>query len=381
MSIYLDYNASAPTREAVVNAMLPHFRENHGNPSSAHFFGQRARTAVETARQQVAELINAEVPEEILFLSGGTEADNMVLASFADAGIAYSSIEHPAIHAMAGRLASSGATVHEIAVDHDGVIDLRELEKTLSSQRPGLVSVMAANNETGVIEPLEEISALCRENDALLHTDAAQIIGKAPFDVRKPHVDFATLASHKMGGPLGIGALYIHSGLELKRYFEGGSQETHRRPGTEPVPLIAGMGEAARILSEQGETEQAGMHALRDQMERDIHDGLPDVIVNGEGVERLCNTSSLTIPGVSAEMLVIRMDLEGFAISSGSACHSGRTEPSRILKAMGRSDDHAISSIRVSLGPDTTRRDIEQFVKTLIAVVNELTNSRLSQED
>jgi len=384
MPVYLDYNASAPTRPEVVAAMVPHFHDLHGNPSSTHFYGQRARAAVETARQQLAELLGAMTEEEILFTSGGTESDNMVLAAFARSGkgdIAFSAIEHPAVTNMATTLAKAGTNIHELPVDTNGQLKLDQLEKCLTNHSVALVSVMAANNETGVLQPLAEIIELCHEHGAVVHTDAAQIIGKGHFSLADTPVDFATLAGHKMGAPLGIGALYIRNGLSLERFFEGGSQETNRRPGTESVPLIVGLGTAAQILSQVGSKEMDKITALRNHLESALKDSLDSIQINGEQAPRLSNTSSVSVEGISAEMLVIRMDLEGYAISSGSACHSGRTEPSRILKAMGLSDEAAASAVRISLGPETSAEDIDGFTKAFIRVVNELRNNDISSED
>lgn len=374
MPIYLDYNASTPTKREVIEKMLPHFREQHGNPSSTHFFGQRARAAVEEARTQIASLIGAD-PAEIIFLSGGTEGNNMaILGTLAElpGALAISAIEHPAVFNLANKLENSGREVIRLGVDFNGIVDTVELESLLSSHQLALVSVMTANNETGVIQPVAEIGALCHKADVRFHTDAAQATGKIRFRVDECEIDLATLAAHKMGGPIGIGALYIRSGISLARLLEGGSQEINRRPGTESVPLIAGFGEACRLAAESLDAEIERLSAMRDKMEKAIGNQISNVAINGGDVERLPNTSNISIAGIRAEMLVIRLDLEGFAVSAGSACHSGRTESSRTLSAMGLSEEQALNSIRISLGPDTKESEISAFVDTLANVVTEI---------
>lgn len=374
MPTYLDYNASMPTKREVIEKMLPHFREQHGNPSSTHYFGQRAKAAVEEARAHVASLIGAD-PAEIVFVSGGTEADNMaIMGTLAErpGALAISAIEHPAVFNLANKLEKNGRKVIRLGVDSNGVVNLAELESVLSQRQTALVSVMTANNETGVIQPVERIGTLCRQAEVLFHTDAAQATGKIQFRVDQQDIDLATLAAHKMGGPIGIGALFIRSGISLERLLEGGSQEINRRPGTESVPLIVGFGEACRLAAKSLDIETERLSAMREKMENAIRNQIPDITINGADVKRLPNTSNIAIAGISAETLVIRLDLEGFAVSAGSACHSGRTQTSRTLSAMGLSDEQALSSIRISLGPDTKESEILAFVDTLVKVVAEI---------
>ena len=365
--IYLDYNASTPVRENVLEKMIPYFRELHGNPSSAHYHGKIAAKAVEEARGHVADLIGAS-PEEILFVSGGTEANNMVLASAANlpqGSILISDIEHPAVFNMAADLARAGREVLTVGVDDYGLISFKQLKHLFATGPVALVSIMAANNETGVLQPIKMISRLCEKYGALFHTDAAQAVGKTSFDVNIGKIDYATIAAHKLGGPQGIGALYVRKGSPVNRYFAGGGQEKGLRPGTEFVPQIVGFGEACRYLKDNIQSELNSALALKTMMEKKIESEIPGTTVNGSLSPRLANTSNIAFHGMNAAEMVLKLDTMGFAVSSGSACHSGEVMVSRTLAAMGIEDNVALSSLRISLGPDNTEADISKFVEAL----------------
>lgn len=374
MSAYFDYNASAPVRPAALAAMIPHFRELHGNPSSVHAFGQRARAAVENARIEVAALIGA-TPAEVIFCSGGTEANNMVLHGVAaerSGAIIVSAVEHAAIYNTALKMRAAGRKVHICPVDDRGVVNLVELEKLLDAESVALVSIMTANNETGVLQPVGEAAALCRSRGILFHSDAAQAVGKVPVSVDGLGVDYFTVAAHKLGGPVGIGALFVRAGAPMERLMEGASHELNRRPGTPSSALAAGFGAACGVVRHILAEEMDRIGALRNRLETAILAGVPGAAVNGAGADRLPNTSNISFAGVRSDLMVMRLDLEGFAVSSGSACHSGRTEPSRVIAAMGLGEERATTSIRISLGPDTTAEEVDALAGTIIRIVPEI---------
>lgn len=374
--IYLDYNASTPVREIVLNKMIPYFREHHGNPSSIHHHGRIAAKAIEEARGHVAELIGAS-PEEILFVSGGTEANNMVLASVANlpgGSILISDTEHPAVFNMAADLARAGKEVLTVGVDDCGLISFKQLRHLFETGPVALVSVMAANNETGVLQPVKMIARLCEKYGTLFHTDAAQAIGKTTFDVNVGKIDYVTIAAHKLGGPLGIGALYARKGSPLSRYFSGGGQEKGLRPGTEFVPQIVGFGEACRYLAENVQKELKSTLLLKTMMEKMIQEEIPGITINGVLSPRLANTSNIAFHGMNAVEMVLELDKRGFAVSSGAACHSGEVQVSRTLAAMGVEEQVALSSIRISLGPDNSEEDITKFVAALKEICKDRAN-------
>jgi cysteine desulfurase len=374
MSIYFDYNASAPVRPAALAAMLPHFLELHGNPSSVHAFGQRARAAVENARAEVSALVGAE-PGEVIFCSGGTEANNMVLRGVAagcPGAIIITAVEHAAIYNTALKMRAGGRTVHICPVDSRGVMRLDALTELLTAGPVALVSIMTANNETGVLQPVREAADLCRAQGILVHSDAAQAVGKVPVNMTTLGVDYLTVAAHKLGGPIGIGALVVRSGAPMERLMEGASHELNRRPGTPSSALAAGFGAACGVARHILAEEMVRIGALRDRLETAILAGVPGAAVNGAGAERLPNTTNISFPGVRSDLMVMRLDLEGFAVSSGSACHSGRTEPSRVIAAAGLGEERATTSIRFSLGPDTKMEEVDALAGTVIRVVPEI---------
>jgi cysteine desulfurase len=350
-STYLDYNATAPVRPEVIDAMRA-VLSAVGNPSSIHRAGRDARRAVERAREAVAALVGV-VPSAVVFTSGGTEANNQALASV-DGVCLVSAIEHDSVLAAA-------PDERRIAVDDQSRVDPPQLACQLAERRPSLISVMLANNETGVIQPVAEVVGLARRHGALVHCDAVQAGGKMAIDLAALGVDFLTLSAHKLGGPQGVGALVLGDGVEPAALLHGGGQERRWRPGTENVAGIVGFGRACELaLADDGWALRTGR--LRDRLETQIAAIAPAARVFGRRVERLANTSCLTMPGVGNQTQLIHFDLAAIAVSTGSACSSGKVGPSHVLAAMGVDPDEAASAIRVSLGWASTDADIDRFV-------------------
>ncbi|MFQ5876852.1 MAG: cysteine desulfurase family protein [Acidobacteriota bacterium] len=373
--IYLDHNATAPLRPEAREAMDRVLDAPAGNPGSVHQLGHRARMAVERAREEVARLVGAG-PEEIVFTGGGTEANNLAiygaaLAAAAGRGrVVTSAFEHPSVLSVVSDLEERGHEVVRVRPSRAGVVDaarvLREADRGTV-----LVSLMLANNEVGTLQPVAEIGPELNRRGILFHCDAAQAAGKVPVDVRALGVDLLSLAGHKLGGPQGVGVLYVRRGLVLRPHLRGGGQELHRRPGTENVAAIAGLGAAAEAAFRGLPTEGPRVAVLRDRLEREILSRAPGARVNGAGAARVPNTSSLAFPGLTGEALTIALDLEGFAVSTGSACSAGTIRKSEALEAMGLPDE-SLSSIRVSIGPGTTEAEVDAFVEVLPAVVARL---------
>jgi cysteine desulfurase len=369
--VYLDWNATAPLRPEARAAMLAAL-DAVGNPSSVHHEGRAARRLVEQAREQVAVLVGAE-PRNVVFTSGGTEANAMALRPALEspddkAGfgrLMISAVEHASVRAGGGFTA---AQVEEIAVTADGVVDLGALECRLAGlqrnrERPPLVSLMAANNETGVVQPVAAAAALVHAAGGLLHVDAVQVVGRIPFDIGRSGADLVTVSAHKLGGPQGIGALIRRSAALhfADPLIKGGGQERGARAGTENVAAVAGFGAAAAAAGAAMRTDSERMRSLRDRLEASLVSG-PTVIF-GRNAERLPNTSLFTAPGIRAETALINLDLDGFAVSSGSACSSGKVTVSHVLIAMGVPGDLAAGAIRVSIGPANSENDIDRFLK------------------
>jgi cysteine desulfurase len=353
-AVYLDWNATAPARPEAVEAVLHAMREV-GNPSSVHRFGRAARKLVEEAREEVAALVGA-APANVIFTSGGTEANNLALRGCGDRRLIVSAVEHGAPALMR----DAGAVI--LPVDGEGVVDLDALEDALrKAGKPALVSIMRANNETGVLQPVAEATEIAHRHGALVHCDAVQAAGKIPFDLAALGVDLASFSAHKLGGPQGVGALVLREDRPLDAQNLGGGQERGRRSGTENVAGIAGFGAAARA-ARQGLRDYARIAGLRDELERRIGQIAQDRRVLGAGAERLPNTSCLTMPGVKAETQVMAFDLEGVAISAGSACSSGKVSASHVIAAMGVPEDEALTAVRVSLGWSTTPAEVDRFV-------------------
>jgi cysteine desulfurase len=366
---YLDYNATTPLAPEVLEAMLPYLCEEFGNPSSIHGHGQRAKAALYDAREQVADLIGAS-PNEIVFTSGGTESDALAILGVVEAAtskrrrLLTSTVEHHAVLNTMKSLAKKGWDVIFLPVDAEGRVSPAALEHALTEDTL-LVSVMHANNETGVLQPIAELGRLAREAGALFHTDAVQAAGKVPVDVASLPVDLLSLAGHKMYGPKGTGALYVRRGVALKRVVHGGGQERSRRPGTENLPGIVGLGKAAQRARAHLSEEAARLAELRDFLEREVLERVDGSRVNGAGAPRTPNTVNFSFDGVEGETLAIALDLQGFAVSTGAACSSGSVEPSHVLMAMHLRPEQVQSSIRVSLGIHTTLQEVERFVDDL----------------
>lgn len=369
-TVYLDHNATTPLHPKAREAMLPWLGERHGNPSSIHRFGQAARNAVEEAREKVAALINAR-PPEIVFTASGTEGNNAVMFGLERGHLAISSIEHPSIREGAARLERIGMAVTRVSPGPDGVVPAREL---IAALRPDtrLVCLMLANNELGTIQPVAEVAAACRERGIPVLCDAVQAAGKIPVDVRQLGVDYLVLGAHKFHGPLGAAAVWVRKGRELTGLLVGGSQERRRRASTENVPALAGFGAAAEAARVELDERRAFLAGLRDRFEALLPERVPGAIFHCTSSPRLPNTSHVAFPGVEGESLLIRLDLDGYAVSTGSACSSGTVEPSKTLLAIGLSRDEALSSLRISFGITNRPEEIDGFLDALAREVAEL---------
>jgi cysteine desulfurase len=366
--VYLDHNATTPLDPRVREAMLPWLGETWGNPSSAHRFGQAARNAVEDAREKVAALLGAR-PPEIVFTASGTEANNAVVFDAGRRGgpgghLVISALEHPSIRASAARLEAAGMAVSRIPPGPDGVVSVAAIVAALRADTR-LVCLMLANNELGTLQPVAELAAACRERGVPVLTDAVQAVGKIPVSVADLGVSFLTLGAHKFGGPLGAAALWVQKGVALDGHLVGGSQERHRRAGTENVPALVGLGEAAALARAEIGARGTYLAALRDRFEA----GLTGMggIVHCATAPRLPNTSNVALPGVDGQALLIRLDLAGYAVSTGAACASGAVEPSATLLALGLPAAEALSSLRVSFGPANTLEEVDGFLVALAA--------------
>jgi cysteine desulfurase len=374
--VYFDHAATTPPREEVVEAMIPYLRERWGNPSSLHRTGNKALEGVERAREHVASLIGAQT-DEIVFTGSGTEADNHALvgawvAHRARKGhIITSTIEHHAVSHTAKFLEGLGAKVTYVPVDSAGLVD-PEAVRAAITDKTALVSIMHANNEVGTIQPIADIGAICRERGVLFHTDAVQTVGHLPTSVDDLNVDLLSLSAHKAYGPKGIGALYTRKGAKLASFVHGGGQELGRRASTENVAGIVALGEAARLARQDMAAEEAHVSALRDTVLREVQARIPNVHVTGHPSNRLPNSASFCVAGVEGEALVLDLDAEGFAVSSGSACSSGALEPSHVLLAMGIPPEIARGSLRVSFGWRNSADEVERFLAVLPGIVERL---------
>jgi cysteine desulfurase len=373
--IYLDNSATTRVDAAVLEAMLPCFRENFGNAGSVHLFGQEARAAVENARRSMAELLGADT-REIVFTSGGTESDNAALWGIFRSGnrpgkhLITTKIEHPAILATCKALETAGAEVTCVPADSAGRVDPKAIKAAIREDTI-LISVMHANNETGVIQPIEEISEISRKHGIPLHTDAVQSVGKIPTNVQCLNVDLLSMSGHKIHGPKGIGVLYIRKGTRFVPFMTGGSHERKRRAGTENVPAIAGLGAAARLAQERLPEMQTRVSRLRDRIEHCAMTRIHGARVNGQGA-RLPTITNLSFDGIEGEAAVIALDLEGIAVSTGSACSAGSLEPSHVLIAMGLRPEIVQGSLRFSLCYHNTEQEIDKALQKLEAVIQRL---------
>ncbi|MGA3294037.1 MAG: cysteine desulfurase family protein [Candidatus Acidiferrales bacterium] len=384
MAIYLDYNATTPVDPAVRDAMLPFLGENFGNAGSVHSAGQRARAAVDAARESVAALIGAK-PSEIVFTSGGTEADNLAIFGSIGDSVAVSqkprkhvittAIDHHAVLHSCEELERQGIDVTFVPVgrgpDSQGVIDPEEIRRALRPET-ALITVMHANNELGTIQPVEEIARIAAEAGVRFHCDAVQSAGKVPLDVNRLGVDLLSISAHKFCGPKGVGALYVRTGTSLAPRFFGGHAERDRRPGTENVPGIVGIGKAAELARKLLPEESVRIAALRDRLESALLARIPAVRVNGDRTRRVPNTTNLSFAGAGGEALLIALDLQGVECSTGAACSSGSTEPSHVLLASGLSRDDARSSLRFSLGRPTTAAEIDRAIEIIPGVIERI---------
>ena len=380
MPVYLDYNATAPVTAEVADAVSAALRECPGNASSIHAFGQRAKAVLDDARTAVARLIGAE-PSEIVFTSGGTEADNLAVRGVADVqkdgvrpAFITSAIEHEAVLNSVKALGRRGWPVTMLPAAPGGVVSVEALASALAAgdAPPALVSVMLVNNELGTLQPVKALAALARARGVLFHTDAVQAVGRIPVNVRDLGVDMLSIAGHKFGAPKGVGALWVRRGLSLQPQSVGGRQERGRRAGTENTPAIEGLRVAAERAARLLSSEPARQAALRDRLEHGILERVPGSVVNGGPGARVPNTTNISFEGVEGESLVIGLDLEGIAVSTGSACSSGTLEPSHVLRAMGLPPSRIESAVRFSLGEATTEAEVDRVLDVVPAVVGRL---------
>jgi len=374
--VYLDHNATTPVEPEVLDAMLPYLSAEFGNAASIHSFGQRARAAVETARESVAALLGAR-PQEIVFTSGGTESDNHAIFGIVEAAggrekhVITTAIEHEAVLNTCQALEKQGVSVTYLSVDRDGLIDLEALGRAVRPESV-LITIMHANNELGTVQPLKEIGRIAAASDVYFHTDAVQSAGKISIDVKAMGVDLLSLSGHKFYAPKGIGALYIKSGTRLRQLLYGGHHQRGFRPGTENVAGIVGLGKAAEMARIALAQDAKRISALRDKLEHGLLARVPDSSVNGARAPRTPNTTNLLFPGLEGEALVIALDLKGLACSTGAACSSGALEPSHVLTAIGLPPEEARASLRFSLGRHTTAEEIGFALEVVPAAVAQL---------
>ncbi len=377
MRVYFDHNATTPVDPAVAARMTQVLTDDFGNPSSIHHFGQKAKAVLDEARSAVADLIRAEA-SEVVFTSGGTEADNFAIRGVAEAleptgrrHLIATAIEHEAVLNTFKALARRGWTTTLLPVDATGVVDPAALAEAMTD-KTALVTVMHANNEIGTIQPIAELAAIARSRGALFHTDAVQSLGKIPVDVRALGIDLLSLSAHKFNGPKGAGALWIKRGTRVSAILTGGKHERNRRAGTENVPAIAGLGAAAALAGRKMASEGARLAALRDRLEEGVLARVSRTAVNGQRDRRVPNTTNISFDGTEAESLLIALDLEGVAVSTGSACSSGTLEPSHVLRAMGLPTHRTQNSIRLSLGAGNTAEQVDYFLEKLPRLVEKL---------
>ena len=374
--IYLDHNATTPVDPGVLQAVVPYLSENFGNPSSIHQEGQVAKQALNQARKEVAGYLNGEVLE-IVFTSCGTESDNMALVGIFDQfhkkgnHIITTEVEHSAIIRSCEYLESRGAKVTYLKVNRDGLLDLDEFEKSFTDKTI-LVSIMLANNETGIIYPIKKMAEIAHKKGALFHTDAVQAVGKIKVDVKDLNVDLLSLSGHKIYAPKGVGALYVKKGIPCTSVVKGGTQEKGRRGGTENLASIIGLGKAMLRLMKDQENDNQKIKKLRDHFETTVLQTIPHTFLNGGEEPRVCNTSNICFKGVEGEGVILSLDLKGISASSGSACSSGAIEPSRVLLAMGRTKEEAAASVRFSFGKSNTPEQVDRVLEVLPATIEKL---------
>lgn len=374
--VYLDNAATTALSPRVLEAMLPYFTQHYGNPSSVHAFGREAKQGLDRARDQVAKALHCD-PSEVIFTGCGTESDNAVLVGVAQRygnkgkHIITTNVEHHAILHTCEYLEKQGYSVTYLPVDQDGLVTA---EQVAAAIRPDtiLVSIMFANNEVGTIMPIQEIGAVCKEKGVLFHTDAVQAVGHIPVDVQAMHIDMLSLSAHKFHGPKGVGALYCRKGIRLPSYIMGGAQEKGRRAGTENVAGIVGLGAAIELATEQLEENRAKMTALRDRLMTGIQARISEVKLNGHPTNRLPNNVNFSFKYIEGESILLMLDMNGIAASSGSACTSGSLDPSHVLLALGLPHEIAHGSVRLTLGDETTEEDIDYTIDVLEKTVARL---------
>jgi len=396
--VYMDYAATTPTHPEALEAMLPYFSEKFGNPSSIHGFGQEAKAGVQDARLKVAKLIGAE-SAEIVFVSSGTESDNYVLQGVASKReeegkhIIATKIEHPAILKSLNLLEKQGFKITLVPVDKDGLVDPMEIKKAVTDETI-LVSVMHANNEIGTVQPLSEISKVIKELNAqrkvpiYFHTDAVQAVGQIPVDVNELGVDLLSLSAHKFYGPKGVGATYVRAGTKIAPFIRGGGQERGRRASTENVPGIVGLGKAAELAKNEMQSRIEHLTALRDKLIKGLMEKIPDIELNGHPTKRLPKNVSVTVKYVEGEAMLLNLDMQGIAVSTGSACAAGSLKPSHVIKALGKSDVDLHGAMRFTLGRLNTEEDIDyvleifpQIVRTLRKMSPLVKNDKLKKKE
>ena len=377
MRIYFDHNATTPVDPAVADRMYAVLSEDFGNASSVHHFGQRAKSILDEARSDVAALIAGE-PSEVVFTSGGTESDNFALRGAAEAleptgrrHLIATGIEHEAVLNTLKAMARRGWKTTILSVDKSGIVSPDALTQALTDDT-ALVSVMHANNEIGTIQPIAALAEAAHARGAVFHTDAVQSVGKIPVDVRQLGIDLLSLSAHKFYGPKGVGALWIRRGTRVSAILTGGKHERNRRAGTENVPAVAGFGMAAQLARKKLTVETPRLAALRDRLEARVLADVSGTAVNGARESRVANTTNISFEGIEAESLLIALDLEGIAVSTGSACSSGTLEPSHVLRAMGLPTHRTQNSIRISLGAGNTDAEVDYFLEKLPQVVGKL---------
>ena len=377
MRIYFDHNATTPVDPAVAEAVSRVLTSNFGNASSVHYFGQQAKAVLDDARTSVATLIGGD-PSEVVFTSGGTEADNFALRGVAEAAeptgrrhLISTGIEHEAVLNTLKALGRRGWKVSLLPVDASGIVSPDALRDAITADT-AIVSVMHANNEVGTVQPIKELAQIARSHGAVFHTDAVQSLGKIPVDVKALGIDLLSLSAHKFYGPKGAGALWIRRGTRVTSILTGGKHERNRRAGTENVPAIAGLGTAARLAGAKLGPEHARLASLRNRLEEAVLERVPGTAINGAREPRVPNTTNISFENIEAESLLIALDLEGVAVSTGSACSSGTLEPSHVLRAMGLPTHRTQNSIRISLGAGNTDVEVDYFLERLPKVVEKL---------
>lgn len=375
--VYLDNNATTRMREEVLEAMLPYYKDIYGNASSIHEFGRTARLGIDAARQKVADLLGAASKEEIIFTSSGTEADNFAVKGVAHAlkskgnHIITSSIEHQAVLNTCKFLEKDGYKVTYLKVDKYGIVDLEELKRSITDKTI-LITIMYANNEVGTIEPVEEIGKIAKERGIYFHTDAVQAVGKVPFEAKNMNVDLLAMSAHKIYGPKGVGVLYIRKGTKVTQLLHGGHHEMGKRASTENVAGIVGLGMAAELAKKEMGSEIKRLTELRDYLYKGITTNIEDVRLNGHPEKRLPNTLNVGFKYLEGESIILNLDMEGIAASTGSACTSGSLEPSHVLTAMGSDPADTQGSVRFSLGRDNTKEDMDYVIKVLPPIIKRL---------